>query len=416
MIIAEKNKILTEKVIKQTIKNSACEYTDMILSRIKRGDINVSDADDLLFYLAEISDLDFLQKYKKEIYSAIKTIINIIRESMYEGDFRFLKYRGMFKGIGNLAVSFNVLHRKGFYLDNFNIFSRSVISNYFQENLNSFYTSAVCPHYYDSIYGVAGALNFALDNKPYDYEQIDSLLRYLVDLSFVDENGYIRFNIKEKPAYEESVQAPYVDFGMAHGILGPLFVLVKAKKHNCYIHGQNTAIINLLNLYKEYAICDDSGILSFPTQLQLNSNDNRGNYSFNCSWCYGNACILFTLFQIALFLNDVELYHTYKTSLEQLLRCKEKYNLEEPIVCHGLSSIVQIETIKQFMEGDFSDGRYSISLCENIYSTLEKHNNYSCQKGYLENYSFLEGSAGVILSLIQSTGSMLSGSKLLMLR
>ena len=408
--------MLSSKCIRQSIENSACEYTDMVVSRIKRGDFRLSDADDILFYLSEVSGLEFLNDYQKEIASSIKSIISIIREAIYEGNPQFIKYQGMFKGIGILAVSFNTLERKGINLNNFKRFSQSVIRDYFQYNLTNFYSFTTHPHYYDSIYGAAGALNYIIENCIEDQNLIDLLLRYLISLSFTDESGYILYSIKEKPLYEDRSIVPYLDFGMAHGVLAPLIVMVKAKMCNLSVHGQSDAIANLLNLYSKYAEVDHHGVMSFPTQLQLHSIDNSNNYSFNCSWCYGNACILFVLSQIANMLNDFEQHRRYSSSLEQLLLNKDIYNLSEPIVCHGLSSMVQIQTMKRLVEGDFTNETFSTSFCEDLYATLEKHYEFSPTDSYLGNYSFLEGSGGVILTLIQSLGYLLAGSSLLMLR
>ena len=93
-----------------------------------------------------------------------------------------------------------------------------------------------------------------------------------------------------KYATEDTEKVPYLDFGMAHGIIGPLLVIAKARSLGVQVDGIENAIQILKTLYQEYTLVSEKGILKFPIQLSMGEYQNKKLTS--CSFNNGYECKL----------------------------------------------------------------------------------------------------------------------------
>lgn len=264
---------------------------------------------------------------------------------------------GSYKGIGNIAFSLRILNDKGMKLTQFQTYFDDLIRDYYNSHIGLYYEKQTSPILYDTIYGLSGLLNYYLDDRKDQKCAIEGLMRYLISLTGKNESGIINYFIMELPPYaiKESESVPYLDFGMAHGILGPLIVMSKAKNQGFYADGIDEAIQILSNLYKDYTVQAENKILKFPVQLGVKEYEQKAakRLSFNCGWCYGNGSIALGLMRSAQYCGSSDEYEYYKEALLNILSDPiEQQGLDEPIICHGYASVLMLQMSAYFQTND----------------------------------------------------------------
>jgi len=261
--------------------------------------------------------------------------------------------------------------------------------------------------HYDTMYGVSGVLYFLLDTNEANKEVIVELINYIVEIA--DEkkyNGCIisGFHIEYEQQYTENIKRKYpkghINFGMAHGMLGPAMVLAKAIQKGYTNEKIQRVVQNILELYNEFSTIDND-VIKFPTMLSFEDyiKGESSTNTFNVGWCYGNSSILRGLMKISKYLNMNELYKYYSMELLKVINQPDTYyNLHSPIVCHGYASIVSMQ-ICAYIETN--DERYLNTLNRNVRKMLQEHEKLVMEndKEYIGNYNLWIGEGGVLMTL-----------------
>lgn len=210
--------------------------------------------------------------------------------------------------------------------------------------LLNFVPNITTPTYsYDLINGITGVgiyfLEFYQDKYSAFLKKITKWLQELVDSynTFFDNNI---INIYDENKSKNS--KVFLDLGVAHGILGPVYYLSKvySKSSNKY----NFDIVNKFIYCYSQLIRDDKDCVSkFPISIFKNQNNYSCSFSSRAGWCYGASGIYRILYLISknlkndimekIIVSDINTLITYKLST---------FNLDCPTFCHGYSSLYYI--------------------------------------------------------------------------
>ncbi|MBC5744855.1 hypothetical protein FMM74_015035 [Lachnospiraceae bacterium MD308] len=410
-------KVISDSHLRIKVRHAVCQYVEYFVKEFQLGQIKKEAYDDVLLFCAEILKAPFLEDYQEDINSIIMDILNDLKEDIYKGNTEELFYMGSYKGIGNIAFSLRILNDKGMKLTQFQTYFDDLIRDYYNSHIGLYYEKQTSPILYDTIYGLSGLLNYYLDDRKDQKCAIEGLMRYLISLTGKNESGIINYFIMELPPYaiKESESVPYLDFGMAHGILGPLIVMSKAKNQGFYADGIDEAIQILSNLYKDYTVQAENKILKFPVQLGVKEYEQKAakRLSFNCGWCYGNGSIALGLMRSAQYCGSSDEYEYYKEALLNILSDPiEQQGLDEPIICHGYASVLMLQMSAYFQTNDI---RFLDTLDKNVYVTLKCHEKYWEKTEYRKEFSMLEGANGVMLALLKTMGGKIASNRLLLL-
>lgn len=409
--------MMDNKEIIQAIKETVCKYTDDFIYAFENKKIKREEYDDVLLFCSEIYDVSFLKKYKNKIRDIIETILSTIKNELYSGDTTYLNYMGQSKGIGNIAFSLRILNQKGIHLNQFQKYCDCWMDEFYKTQIVLYYKTQTVPVLYDVIYGVSGMLNYYLEYRKEQKDIILGMLKYLIYLTDKNEEKVTKYFVIKLSEYKNthSKYDLYLDFGMAHGIIGPLYIMAKAMHEGFQTKGLQESIQFLKDLYVEFMRIDDKGRLQFPTQLKLSGFKQKEvtDYTFNNGWCYGNGSIVFGLMKVAKYCEEELDYRFYKNELLKIMSGSLiDNNLFEPIVCHGYAGLLMIQ-ICAYLETQDRD--FLITIEEKICETLKYHEKNIGEERYINNYSLLEGASGVMLALLKVLGKTIESSKLLFL-
>lgn len=339
---------------------------------------------------------------------------------------------GMFGGLGYTTLLINEYSANTGHLQNLS----NEISNFLLEQAVKFTKqvqtfNSTHSNYYDVIRGLSGIVYYLMDLNLKDHEQIESIISYLIGLSgyhrYKEEN-VLNYHIPASNQFREDEKIKFPDgnfnFGISHGMMGPLIALSKAYYKNYKTPGLINAIREILKIYNQFKSYQHS-IPVWPTQLAYDDYI-RGTFANDtriprASWCYGNISIARGLQKVGHYIGDTDLYNSSTTDLYAILEQQPKdYNLQLPTVCHGYSSVITIRMAayrekkdEQLLRGLESDlDALWISLLRDCTSSSTEeiiHNVFE------NDLSFLQGAAGVALTLLGILKDNLTYNQLLMM-
>lgn len=178
----------------------------------------------------------------------------------------------------------------------------------------------------------------------------------------------------------------HINFGMAHGVAGPLVALAKAKRQGIQEMYLEEAIWKLFGLYEELCV-ENNGIVRYPRRLPIDCyvSKTSADLTENAGWCYGNLGIVRSLMKTAKYLRKPMEYAYYLDKLVDILAQPAKeYNLSSPIVCYGYGSVISIQKYA-FLESQ--DERCLVNLERNVEITLKEHRKKMQDEGYRKDFS-----------------------------
>lgn len=404
--------------VKKQIYTEAYNFTRVIIKNYEEGVLK-ENYGNILLYLVEIMNIDFFPEIRQTIEEIIIFIISGIREQIYDENFSDLRYSGMISGIGNVAFSIRNLAIETKGLKKFSEYLDQLLGLIIQKYVKSLKEISVIPAHYDVLYGVAGVLYYLLDYTP-RFDIVEEIINYLVWLTqegIYKRDKVINFHIKREQQYLESERREMPDgqinFGLAHGMVGPLIALAKAKYKGYTGNGVDDAIEIIFRMYENFSFYEEN-IIKFPTQLPYKAYVDKKviNPTFNAGWCYGNLGIVRGLMKSAKYLEYNDKYVLYEKELLKIINQPlEKYNLHVPVLCHGFSSVVAVQYA---IYKENRNEAFLLTAERNILKTINEHNKF-CDKGYIEKCALLEGAGGVVLSLISAIYPDMKFPKLLMI-
>lgn len=415
------NKHLTQ-IINSYIRKSIGE----LIEEFNGTDVNGHNCDmDLILLYSELCRTNKLFEYKNDFEKIVCDILDYMRNALYKGQISKLKIQGagMFTGIGKMTFCLEQLSTATGGLYNYVTYFQRVLIKWIYTMIENLDVHNVFLFDYDCIYGAAGLLNYLLD-QPLSYQNedlIDRLTTYLIEISEYRDDGLPWCHIRGENQLlrnEREVQVyGHLNFGLAHGMIGPCIALAKFQQKNRTSRiskEAKKAVIRIESFYRKY-YNRRNDVLIFPTQLPLGEYNKYivipENWSPNSGWCYGNAGILRGLMKVNKYIKNERAYEYYKNELIKLIdQSYELYNLPLPIICHGCASIIAIQMSAYY---ESNDSALLDNIERNVKKTILRQLEYESYYG--KDYSFLDGKTGVLLSLLYCINKDLNFPRLLMI-
>lgn len=280
---------------------------------------------------------------------------------------------------------------------------------------------------YDVIQGIAGIGVYGITQLPNPnfVQLIQEILRLLVGLT-----GTVIVEGKEIPGWylslevqvmeEEKIEYPKGNFnlGLAHGIPGVLGFLSVASLHGIIIDGQREAIEKIatwLRARRRFA----NGSFFWESRIRFEDEISGITTTYTQgrdAWCYGTPGVVSSLFLAGKALQNNELKDFAVQSLKSVFdRNQEKWNLPGPTFCHGISGLLLI-THQMALQSEDLDLKEQVNrLKEILMQFYEPQSPFGfkdrkpCKNGEyfgINNTGFLEGSVGVLLTLLSVEGAL----------
>lgn len=412
---------LLKESLKRLIEEELCDIISDLEYSMKVGNLNKENFADVLLLLSILysSELVIMKGKEKFIYKTINTILKSYKKDIEEGNHEYFTLYGFHSGIGAIVYSLNILGKKYTGLESFVSYFNEMLINMIEQYLNYVKKDKenIKFAHYDTIAGASGYLYNIIKLFPNDYEDLkENLVEYLIELSediYYKNEKIIGYHIKCENQHlaTERKNNPdgHINFGLAHGIIGPLVALSEAKKCGYEFKNLEKSIHKLKKLYETFE--KNNYTLKYPTHLSYNSFKNNifleKEYSFNSSWCYGNLGIIRALMIVNLNLYDKYKYEYYKNCIINIFNsCPEDYNLISSCLCHGYASVVSIQ-LSVFLEtGDYNTLGNINRNVDILISTYKEE--MKIREGLRYDMSLIEGRIGIILTLLSLLTSNLS--------
>lgn len=274
---------------------------------------------------------------------------------------------------------------------------------------------------YDCISGLSGVVPYLLHYKSKEcIDAVTDIVKALCLFSELSPNGsqlIPNFCILPEHLFQEHEKEAYpsgmINFGLSHGITGPLSALTIAAEHNLNIPGIEDGISRLSNLLINNYVYDKNQLPYWASGISLDDYLNHLHGApFNnrrLSWCYGSLSILKVLQQASCVLNNNELYvwaHQKMTDFSKV--SLDTYNFISPTICHGFAGALLIYQAA-YNDHHLADYLTAAHMIENklyyMYAPRSKYGFINIDNVYGEmktqqDTSFLSGTSGVLLALL----------------
>lgn len=377
-------------------------------SKIMKKEIEIYNIPSYLCAIAEAYELlDSDTKWMENTYQ----LLCILRENISK--FHPL---AAFGGIAEVAKSVNEIYLKTGYFKKF----KGQIDNLLIDNTKKFLTdfrlnNETFANDYDLIGGMTGVGSYLLDIGELNKLQcqMSNFFRYFLGTHMEGELKISNWFIKRNNMYlPKDDNLPYgkIDFGVAHGVIGPMTFAAKAYKEGITILSKES-IEKAIKMYERFSVKVDN-LIYWPGQMSFESyQKNEKLYHKRMSWCYGNIGISRCLFLIAQIFHDTKLEKQMLENIKNIANVKtEEMYLLSPILCHGFGGMLIILN-SFYKEGYCNEAMRDrvLQILEIIVQMYQKDSKYGFidyssfdgqTKKYREDNSLIDGATGVILSLL----------------
>ena len=292
------------------------------------------------------------------------------------------------------------------------------------EKLIQFENESTFVHHYDVIAGMTGVGRYLLlyienfktkEDCLHEKNTLAYILKYLTKLSAdvdIDGKEIIGFYVSKNNLWPVERRTQYthgtLDFGVAHGIAGPLALMTYTAEKNIVIDGQMEAINKIIDVYDEHAVIEDD-IIYWPMILSAERYKQHGvaDVGSRMSWCYGSIGISCILYKVNKYLgtNSAKYLH----NLKQIAQAPwEIYNLLSPIICHGFAGTMAMfnQIYRETLDEDLLPGLYMcldeiLRLYNSDFPYGFKNIDYGPKDLPDEDDdTYLNGATGVIIALL----------------
>ncbi|OWT47260.1 hypothetical protein CER22_32180 [Bacillus sp. K2I17] len=329
----------------------------------------------------------------------------------------------LYSGLTEVALSIYTVYKKTGYYKKFLDKINQLLIEWTERYLKYIdVKNNISTEYFDAIYGISGITKYLLLFT--EEEKMNNLsvklLNILVYMSGYKKDGELllpRWHIKKENLRVERdrVNYPtgYLNFGVAHGIAGPLMVLGESYKKGIIVENHLNAIANIVNEYKR-CVYELNGSTYWPNMLSPEQFlDNQNNFHKevnNESWCYGAIGIAKVLLNTGICIEDHKLSNWALSIIEQKsqLEIKELL-LNSPTLCHGyagvlsiLKSTYNIQASSILKQGMDKIGKQIINMYDenSQYGFWNIESSKNIGEIREDKNTFLDGTAGIILALL----------------
>lgn len=204
---------------------------------------------------------------------------------------------------------------------------------------------------------------------------------------------------KEPNNYLKTDEFNRLNFSISHGIISQLLIIDQTMEF-LNIRGFENILKNVLFFF-ENSMDKNQGLNVFP-DFQI---DNKNFYiNDKLSWCYGDLSTSYSLYRLA-----VKYSKEYSFCLNNLIRLsqvRDRKMFDSSIICHGISGVILIFS-KLYRDTGIKSFESSTLFWTKL--LIEKHVergfltarfSKNDNKYFINDYSFLEGSSGILLVLL----------------
>lgn len=337
--------------------------------------------------------------------STVIYILNLIQNSLYQSKYHLFS---CFSGVTQVGYYIFELSYKipslTRFLNGINSLLVNNINKYLYFCKDKVYTNKS----YELISGLSGPLRYLLNfNDDASQDLSSKLIQLFIKNS--QEKIILGNKVPGWHYYPHEFEKKYIDFntdnglldyGVAHGIGGPLIVLSlayqKGFKSEDLLAAINSIISEYLKMY--YYI---NNIIYFPTKISFEQYIKKDEFIHTAkqmSWCYGSVGILRAMYIAAISTKNKDIEQFVLNEFIKIAQMDvSNYRLNSPMVCHGY---VGVATIMMEMYNDTGNSIFfnrTIELLILIDKMLSLDSDQkNDENDGLPNYNYLEGLSGVL--------------------
>ncbi|MCL2426864.1 MAG: lanthionine synthetase C family protein [Oscillospiraceae bacterium] len=329
---------LPEHIFDEYIQN-VCEYFALLenINNVKPGE--AVDVVSALVSFREYFDIE--TEWERLTLHTLDTLRKGINRSFFDKI-------SVFGGMAQVAFSVSALSLAAPKIEPFLKSVNEILLNNLAEYLGGaekedFYTLGN----YEVINGLSGPLRYLLDFS--DDEKMNEMAKKIIDI-FIKRSKDKTILGKKVPGwhyYTSEVESSFmneqatngvVNYGVSHGMGGPLAALAIAYNKGFRTEGLLEAINGLISEYMNvlYYVND---IAYFPGRItfeQYVGNEEFAKAPSQMSWCYGSVGILRALYISGNLLSNEKVKQFAQDELIKIAKMElSDYQLMQPIVCHG---------------------------------------------------------------------------------
>lgn len=282
--------------------------------------------------------------------------------------------------------------------------------------------------YFDVIQGVSSAGKYLISKEKLTLEYgklVEEILCYLEELINKEPAIYTEYMPNEK--LKKKFPNGYINLGVAHGILGPLYVLALGYKK----FGRSEYLFSVergLRYYEETFHTNKNGrIIGWNGRVSVGMESEE--FRFNSSWCYGSLGMARVLYNISKIIDSKQLRELSTDVFFSAINYLKSSEILNNAICHGRSGTMLLFNLMYLDTGEkqfktISDNLFSEIINEasdSKYMFVERDIyfrgvNYDEIVDYID-FGLLNGVSGIVLALIaQRTGNASPLDKMLFMQ
>ena len=404
------NDILQKTSLSKEIAEKFAEENDKFVKNLNDEieSVNAHEAIDIISFLISV-DRYFL--FKQQWDNLIYACLTKIKNGIYNGEFNTIS---SFSGITYINFIIRELSQKIPELQRFfhtlEFLQSEILSNYLNlPEKSEFYQQ----NGFELMQGMSGVLKYYLDsnNEQVD-EQISKIIllfvQHLTSKMIMGHSTPVCHyypSIYEKSTMIEEGKNGCINYGVSHGMAGPLTALSLAYKEYSNFDRVMEIIDSIINEYmKSYYYIDN--IIYWPRRITFEQYIGKEKCIYGksrMSWCYGSIGILNSLYIASKEKSDKDLTEFCVNELKKIaLMNTRDYLLDSPIVCHGLSGAVLVfkrmyqETQDKIFCHKMTDFLEKI-VCNFTYREIQNINLTGINE--IKEYNYLEGYTGILQTI-----------------
>lgn len=311
----------------------------------------------------------------------------------------------LFSGLTGIAFTASILsgeekrYTKFIKGINSHIFSR-VVGLSKKISLNN---KNIIPEYLDLVSGAVGIISYLLyTNKR---KQLSLLLNPIIERILLNKDLSCFYFTKSIKNIESD---KYIDLGMAHGITGMLSLLSLCSINSVQEDGILDSIEIIADWLINNKITDGYGI-NWPYKIGLHNKEGQYNTPSRTAWCYGNPGVAMAM-QVAGIATNKNRYKkiSKKIMIDAYNKPREINRINSPTFCHGISGLLQISLRLYQLTNQEIYKQQSKRMVKELSINFNKKYKFGFRdfnSKYEENPGILNGSSGILLSLLTATSS-----------
>jgi hypothetical protein len=198
--------------------------------------------------------------------------------------------------------------------------------------------------------------------------------------------------------------AGQLNYGLAHGLPGPLALLALSRRAGIEMAGLADAVRRASTWLLDHAVEDECG-LNWPGLVPVGS-DPTAQPPTRAAWCYGAPGVARALWLAGVALENSELQAVAVAALEAVhRRPPEVRKIDAPTFCHGLAGLLQI-TLRMANESDGPELRRAAQgLTEQVVDRFDPdsilgYRDLDRDGRAVDHAGLLQGAAGTALVLL----------------